>query len=562
MNNNIINLIVAIALSVAIIFGWQHFYEKPKLEQLAHEHKQYNQQIEAKKLETSSAPIIKDKAEIVAAAGRVKIKTPSLSGSINTKGLRFDDLVLLSYKQDLSENSKNVDLLAPSNTENSYFAEIGWFSQNIDDDFPNQDTIWQSDNDELVPGKPLNFKWINKNGVEFVLTVEIDDNYMFTITQNTFNNSAKPLAFQYYSLINRVYHSKEKLMSILHQGPIGVINGQLEEHSYDEVKDKKIKNFQLSTVDWVGITDKYWLTAFIPDKSVNYNSNFTFAINNGAEKFQTDMLSSLQVLESGAKTTSTTRLFAGAKKVKLLDQYERLYNIKLFDRAIDFGWFYVLTKPVFNAMNFFYGYVGNFGVSILIVTVIIKLLMFTLANKSYRSMKKMKKLQPHIERIKALYGEDKTRLNQEIMNLYKKEKVNPVSGCLPLFVQIPVFFSIYKVLYVTIEMRHAPFFGWIKDLSAPDPTSIFNLFGLLPFTPPAFLMIGIWPIFMAVTMFLQQRMSPEPADPAQAMMMRFMPLIFLVMFGSFPAGLLIYWSWNNILSIVQQYYINKLDKQP
>lgn len=562
MNNNIINLIVAIVLSVAIIFGWQHFYEKPKLEQLAKDHKQYNEQIETKKLETSSALVIKDKAEVVASGGRVKIKTSSLSGSISTKGLRFDDLVLLSYKQDLSENSKNVDLLAPSNTENAYFAEIGWFGQNIDDDFPNQDTIWQADSDELTSSKPVSFKWVNKNGVEFGLTVSIDDHYMFTVSQTTVNNSAKPLPFQYYSLINRSYYSKEKLMSILHQGPIGVINGQLEEHSYDEVKDKKIKNFQLSTVDWVGITDKYWLTAFIPDKSVNYNSNFTFAINNGAEKFQTDMLSSLQVLESGAKTAITTRLFAGAKKVKLLDKYERLYNIKLFDRAIDFGWFYVLTKPVFNAMNFFYGYVGNFGVSILIVTVIIKLLMFTLANKSYRSMKKMKKLQPQIERIKTLYGEDKTRLNQEIMNLYKKEKVNPVSGCLPLFVQIPVFFSIYKVLYVTIEMRHAPFFGWIKDLSAPDPTSIFNLFGLLPFTPPAFLAIGVWPIFMALTMFLQQRMSPEPADPAQAMMMRFMPLVFLVMFGSFPAGLLIYWSWNNILSIVQQYYINKLDKQP
>ena len=364
---------------------------------------------------------------------------------------------------------------------------------------------------------------------------------------------------QSYGLINRKYIAVEKAVNILHQGPIGCIDENLKEYSYDDIKDKKSEKFAASKVDWIGITDKYWLSSLIPDKSSNYSSNFNYALKQGTERYQVDFISPVQIIKPGENFSIKSRIFAGAKKVDLLDKYEKQYDIKLFDRAIDFGWFYIITKPVFYAMNFFYGYVGNFGVSILIVTVIIKLLMFTLANKSYRSMKKMKNLQPEIDRIKNLYSDDKARLNQEIMALYKKKKVNPVAGCLPILVQIPVFFSIYKVLYVTIEMRQAPFYGWIKDLSAPDPTTIFNLFGLLPFSLPSFLMIGAWPILMAITMFLQQKMSPEPADPMQAQVMKFMPLIFLFMFSSFPVGLLIYWSWNNILSIIQQYYINKFN---
>ncbi len=563
MNHNITNLVAAIALSIAIVFGWQHFYEKPRLDKLAEQHKQYTQQLEAiKHVQVSELP--KEEAisreASVKSVKRIKIQSPSLSGSIALKGLRFDDLTLLQYKQDLAVDNKPVELFSPASLENAYFAEIGWFTNNQGADLPNDSTEWTTDNSELTPNQPVNLRWKNSAGVEFIVTLELDNNYMFTIKQNTINHSSKPIIFQHYGLINRNYEAKEKSVNILHQGAIGVINGQLQETSYDDVKDKKSEKFTLSPVDWIGITDKYWLAAFVPDKLSSYSTNYNYAIKSGVDKFQVDFIAPAQIIEPGNSYTATHRLFAGAKKVDLLDQYAKQYDIKLFDRAIDFGWFYVITKPVFNAMNFFYYYTGNFGISILIVTIIIKLLMFTLANRSYRSMKKMKKLQPEIERIKALYSEDKTRLNQEIMGLYQKEKVNPVSGCLPLFVQIPVFFSIYKVLYVTIEMRHAPFFGWIKDLSAPDPTSIFNLFGLLHFTPPSFLMIGAWPIFMALTMFLQQKMSPEPADPMQAQMMKLMPLIFLVMFSSFPAGLLIYWSWNNILSIAQQYYINKLDK--
>jgi YidC/Oxa1 family membrane protein insertase len=348
------------------------------------------------------------------------------------------------------------------------------------------------------------------------------------------------------------------MVNILHQGMIGAIKGELQEYTYDKIKDEKKHSFN-GEVNWLGITDKYWLAAFVPDQLESYIANYNFAIKQGKDKYQSDFITNEKLIEGGGSFELTHQLFAGPKKVDLLDKYEEKYNIKLFDRAIDFGWFYILTKPIFNAMNYFYSYVGNFGISIMIVTILIKLAMFTLANKSYRSMKKMKKLQPEMERLKQLYADDKARLNQEVMLLYKKEKINPVSGCLPLLVQIPVFFSIYKVLYVTIEMRHAPFFGWIQDLSAPDPTTIFNLFGLLPFTPPSFLMLGVWPLFMALTMFLQQRMSPQPTDPVQAQVMKFMPLMFLFMFSGFPAGLLIYWSWNNILSIVQQFYINKLD---
>jgi YidC/Oxa1 family membrane protein insertase len=559
MNHNITNLVAAVVLSLSIIFGWQYFYEKPKLRKIQQQQAYIKK---AEDLKKQQIQLIKSepKVEDTTHEQRVKIESGALTGSISLKGLRFDDLILRKYKQDLSKDSPDVVLFSPASSENAYFAEMGWVSNLSNVNVPNSETIWHSDSDLLTPSSPINLFWVNDDGVKFLVTISVDENYLFNIEQTIVNKSDKDIPVQSYGLINRKYISVEKAVNILHQGPIGCINESLEEYSYDNIKDKKSEKFAPSIVDWIGITDKYWLASLIPDKINQYSASFSYAVKQGVERFQVDFISPIQIIKQGENFTISQKLFAGAKKVDLLDKYEKQYNIKLFDRAIDFGWFYIITKPVFYAMNFFYLYVGNFGISILIVTVLIKLLMFTLANKSYRSMKKMKNLQPEVERIKGLYSDDKVRLNQEIMGLYKKEKVNPVAGCLPILVQIPVFFSIYKVLYVTIEMRQAPFYGWIKDLSAPDPTTIFNLFGLIPFSPPSFLMIGAWPILMALTMFLQQRMSPEPADPVQAQVMKFMPLIFLVMFSSFPAGLLIYWSWNNILSIIQQYYINKLDK--
>ena len=561
MNHSFVNLLAAIALSVAIIFGWQHFFEKPRLVKLQEQSAVYNQQMGNLKKQSANVEkeMVVDRQQAIVANSRVQIKSELLSGSISLKGLRFDDLTLLKYKQEIAENSPAVELFSPSNSENAYFAEVGWWGKDKSVTYPDSTTNWQTDNAQLVAGSSVNLYWVSPEKVKFKVLISLDKNYLFSIKQSVENHSARPISVQFYGLINKTYENKpDNMVNILHQGMIGAVKGELQEYTYDKIKDEKKHSFN-GQVNWLGITDKYWLAAFVPDQLEQYIANYNFAIKQSKDKYQSDFITNEKLIESGGSFELTHLLFAGPKKVDLLDKYEEKYNIKLFDRAIDFGWFYILTKPIFNAMNYFYSYVGNFGISIMIVTILIKLAMFTLANKSYRSMKKMKKLQPEMERLKQLYADDKARLNQEVMSLYKREKVNPVSGCLPLLVQIPVFFSIYKVLYVTIEMRHAPFFGWIQDLSAPDPTTIFNLFGLLPFTPPSFLILGVWPLFMAMTMFLQQKMSPHPTDPVQAQVMKFMPLMFLFMFSGFPAGLLIYWSWNNILSIVQQFYINKLD---
>lgn len=562
MNNNNSNLILAIVLSVGIIFGWQYFIEKPRLAEMAQEHKNYSQEMKKVKAESAAVVVeenkVLDREDALKKSERVVISTPHLTGSISLKGLRFDDITLADYKQEISKNSPNVHLLSPSNTKHAYFAALGWHSDFAGTDLPDNNTIWTADKDTLDVDSKVKFSWKNKDNVQFIVTVSVDHNYMLTIEQATINGSSGPIAFQAYGIINRAYETIESSNSILHEGPIAAIEGKLEDITYEKIKDKKHQSFSNSKINWIGITDKYWLTSFIPDGRWKYNTNFTYTVQNGQDRYQVDFIGEKHILDAGKSIEFSNLLFVGAKKVDLLDAYSKQYDIELFDRAIDFGIFYILTKPLFHIMNFFHAYCGNFGISILLVTVIIKLLMFGIANKSYRSMKKMKELQPQIERIKAMYGEDKSKFNQEIMELYKREKVNPVSGCLPLLIQIPVFFSIYKVLYVTLEMRHAPFFGWIHDLSAPDPTTIFNLFGMISWTPPGFLMIGAWPLLMAATMYLQQKMSPEPADPVQATVMKFMPLMFLFMFSRFPAGLLIYWAWNNILSIVQQYYINKL----
>lgn len=562
MNQNLTNLIIATILSITVIFGWQYFVEKPRLREIAQQKKLYQQNIsnlKQKSLENTNL----SRQQAIKQVDRVKISSKSLAGSISLKGLRFDDLILNQYKQELKPDSPPVELFSPSKVNNSYFAELGWWSRDKNITYPTSETIWQSSSATLTPERPVILSWRSPENILFQVEIALDDNYLFTISQSTLNQSTGPISLQYYGLINQDYEEQKKSSdnNLLDQGMIGAIGHELKEVPYDKLRKRKSENYPYTQVSWLGITNKYWLTALIPDQSEQYNANYNYAIKSGRNKYQADFISKLQLLEPGEEYKLTHHLFAGAKKVDLLDYYENKYNIYLFDRSIDFGWFYILTKPIFHAMNFFYKYVGNFGLSIMIVTILIKLLMFGFANKSYRSMGNMKRLQPQIERLKTLYADDKARLNQEVMQLYKREKVNPVSGCLPLLVQIPVFFSIYKVLHVTIEMRHAPFFGWIKDLSAPDPTTIFNLFGLLPFTPPNFLMIGVWPLIMALTMYLQQRMSPQPADPVQAQVMKFLPLMFLFMFSSFPVGLLIYWSWNNLLSIIQQSYINRLSKK-
>lgn len=565
-SDNRLNLILAITLSLAIILGWHFFYEKPRLIKMSNAQKEkieYNKHSNTNQhLLHESALKIKDKVDIIDYSTRVKIMTNKLHGSISLKGLRFDDLILVGYKQDVLENSPDVELLSPSETATAYFAEVGWYcAKNADSDFPNSDTLWQTDKSILQANDTTTFTWTNKHNVQFIVSVSIDDNYMFTINQSIVNNSKQQLAVQFHGLIHRNLAENENSANIF-QGPIASIDSYLNEVTYNKLKEKKHIDYNLNVVHWLGISDKYWLTSFIPDVKYRYSTSFMYG-KAGFEKYQVSFLSPKEVVNSdGGSLSVVHHLFLGAKEVKLLDYYAEKYNIKLFDRAIDFGWFYILTKPLFYTLSFFYKYCGNFGVSILIVTILIKIMMFSFSNRSYSSMKKMRDLQPRIQRLQELYGDDKIKLHQEIMALYKKEKVSLAGSFLQSLIQLPIFFSLYKVLHVTIEMRHAPFFIWIKDLSALDPTCIFNLFGLLPFHVPWFLNIGAWPILTSATMMLQQKINPAPAaDPAQAQVLKFMPLILLIVFNNFPAGLLIYWTWNNILSIVQQFIINKINNK-
>lgn len=560
MEQNNVNLLVAIVLAVGIIFGWQYFYEKPRLERITKEHNEYNARL-AQMQRAKSANTIKVTADLEATEQnypRILLNTPKLSGSISLKGIRFDKLTLLDYKETTEDGSLNVELLSPSNTNSSYFAEIG-LQGNDQEDLPNQNTVWKSDKTEMLPNETITLRWINKNNVEFFVDLMVDENYMFNITQKIVNNSDKLLSFQSYGLINKYYIPGEQ-NSIVYVGPIATLGNKLVEQSYDVLKDKKSYQAINSNVNWLGFTEKYWLTSFLPDKNYLYNLNMKYLRRNNFDQYQVDFVSQVQELKPKDTFSIQHNLFLGAKKVKLLDEYESKYNLVLFDRTIDFGWFYLITKPLFNVLNFFYILVGNFGLSILIVTFLVKLALFGFSNKSYNTMNKMKKLQPDIEKLKLLYGEDKMKLNQATMALYREKKINPLNGCLPILLQIPIFFSIYKVLNVTIEMRHAGFYGWIKDLSAQDPTNILTLFGMIDWSPPSFMHIGLWPIFMALSMYLQQQFNPPAQDPVQQKVMQFMPLMFLFMFGNFPAGLLIYWTWNNLLSILQQQYVNKISK--
>jgi YidC/Oxa1 family membrane protein insertase len=556
MQNQNLNLIVAIVLSVGIMIGWQYFIERPKLSQNAQKHKEYNNTIAEIKKSQSAEIMLMPREQSLLQEKRIKFDNDLIYGSISTKGLRVDDLTFKKYKQTTDSDSPNVNLLSPHSSKESYFAETGWYSSSKYADLPNNNTIWDCDKDKIELSSVLTCKWTNSRGLIFTNEISLDDKYMFNMKSAIKNTGTSDVSVQPYGIIYKTYNYESNRMSIIHEGGSGVFAGELKEFPYKDIKDKKKIANNISSVDWLGITDKYWLVAFVPDKNYEYSSNSIYTIKNSLDRFQIDFISPSKIIEAGGVLEINHRLFGGAKELEILDFYEEKLNIKLFDRTVDFGWFYILTKPLLSLLHFIYQYVGNFGISIMIMTVLVKLAMFSLANKSYKSMKAMKELQPQIELLKQKCGDDKMRLNQEMMNLYKTRNVNPLSGCLPIFIQIPVFFSLYKVLNVSIDMRHADFFGWINDLSVADPTNLFNLFGFLPFTPPSFMHVGAWPLLMCVTMFLQQKMSPPISDPVQAQMMKLMPLVFLFMFSSFPAGLMIYWAWNNILSIAQQSYIN------
>ena len=514
------------------------------------------------------------RAQALAKSNRVRIESPRLSGSVALVGGRIDDIVLTQYREKIAPDSANIVLLSPLGAPQPYVAEFGWVATSAVP-MPGPTTTWTADRPVLLPDAPVTLSWDNGAGLVFKRTIALDRSYMFTVTDRVENKSAAAVTLHPYGLILRRGMPHVLGFFIMHEGPLGVFHNTLREIDYEKhfclvfCKDY-LKGgspvAETTTGGWIGITDKYWLAALVPDQSVEVQTRMTHRPE--LDDYQVDFRGPAQPVAPGATAESTSRLFAGAKEVVLLDDYAERLGIARFDLAIDFGWFYFLTKPIFYVLIYLthgaeipgIGWVqgvGNFGVAILLLTVLIKLIFFPLANKSYKAMSKMKKLQPEMLKLRERFGEDRMKFNQEVMALYKREKANPASGCLPMIVQIPVFFALYKCLFVTIEMRQAPFFGWIHDLSQPDPTTLFNLFGLLPFTPPDMLMVGVWPIIMGASMYLQQLLNPQPADPVQAKLFLVMPLVFTFILAPFPAGLVIYWVWNNVLSVLQQWTIMK-----
>jgi YidC/Oxa1 family membrane protein insertase len=576
------NLILAIALSAAVLLGWQYFYAGPKMkEEQARLDKLKQQQVSqtvpgAPGAVTAAgvpgtpgavnAPgVTLTREAAIAASPRLAIETPSLKGSIALKGGRFDDLKLVKYHETIDPLSPSIELFSPADGPSAYFAEYGWAAAaGSTQPMPDRSSAWTADPNTLTPNTPVTLRWNNGQGLKFSRMIAVDDAAMFTITDEVENTSNAPVSLFPYARIYRAGTPTVQGFYILHEGLIGVVGDQgLQELNYsDVVKETGAKTFEKVKGGWLGFTDKYWAATLIPPSAETYQASFKSPEKKGQlgplskESFQTQYLMSETVVAPGTKKAVEGRLFAGAKNVKQIESYKSSFNINNFDKVVDWGYFHFITKPLFTLIDWLSKLLGNFGLAILATTVLVKAAFFPLANKSYESMAKMKKMQPEMEKIKERYP-DKMDQQKALMDLYKKEKINPMAGCLPMLIQIPVFFALYKVLFVTIDMRHAPFYGWIKDLSAPDPTTLFNLFGLIKWTPPEFLHLGIWPLIMGVTMWLQMQLNPKQADPVQQQIFNWMPVMFTFMLGAFPAGLVIYWAWNNVLSIIQQSLIMK-----
>ena len=595
------NLFMAIALSLAVLLGWQYFFIYPKeqerrrLAQTQASTVPGAQTNSAATTPTPGQPAPPGTLPATTASGvptgltrqaalqlspRLPITTPSLTGSIALKGGRIDDLVLARYRETVKPDSANVVLFEPAGSKEAYFAEFGWVptaGQTIA--VPDRDTIWKSEGSgPLTPSAPAVLTYDNGQGQVFHRTISVDDRYMFTIADMVENKGATPLMLQPYARIYRLGTPTTAGFAVLHEGLIGVLSPDsstgLKEVGYSELakeaatreKEKKPpvgeQVFPGSKGGWLGFTDKYWAAVLVPPVAATYDAHMIGYKTAGTqvEAFQSDYLLEPVTVGPGATQGTEQRLFAGAKEVRAINAY-RDSGIKRFDLMIDWGYFYFVTKPMFWLIDYFYSLLGNFGLAILAVTVLVKGAFFPLASKSYESMAKMKKVQPEVERIREQFKEDRTRQQQEMMKLYSEQKINPASGCLPMVLQFPVFFALYKVLFVTLDMRHAPFFGWIKDLSAADPSNLFNLFGLLPVDPTvlpvvgSYLHMGFWPMVMGLTMFMTMQLNPQQPDPMQQKIFTWMPVMFTFMMAAFPAGLVIYWAWSNVLSLGQQYYI-------
>ncbi len=552
------NVFVAIALSMSVLLFWAAFFETPR----PVEQDQIQNQDKVK-TENSITPNINEiiklkeisREEAIKKSKRISIENENVIGSLSLSGGLIDDISFKKHKQDL-KNNENVQFLNPSEIENGFFVETGWTSINNKIKVPSRDSLWSvKGNSVLKNNQPVILEWNNGEGILFKKKIDLDEKYLFKITQIIQNNTNQTVELYPYAQITRNKIPDDiQNFYISHEGFIGVFDEELKEDDYDDIKEKKI--VREANEGWLGITDKYWMTAVVPKEGANFKS--TFLYKNGFKANY--ILNEPTVINPASSNTNDVKLFVAAKEVDTIDTYALNENIKKFDLVIDWGWFYFFTKPLFFVIDYLFKYSGNFGIAIVIITIGIRLIFFPLANYSFRSMAKMKAVQPEMMRLKELHKEDKVKLQQEMMSLYRKEKINPASGCLPILIQIPFFFAIYKMLFISLEMRHQPFFGWIKDLSDKDPTSIFNLFGLIPWDPPSFLIIGIWPILMGASMWVQQKLNPAPADPIQAKIFAFFPLFLTIILASFPSGLVVYWTINNILTIAQQWVIMKQTK--
>ena len=561
------NIILATALSIGILLVWSVYFAPPPV---------LNEPITSELSESSdsneidsdlglgsldeSIDIIEENEILsledrISDSDRIAINTPGISGSIRLNGLIIDDVTLKSYRETLDENSENIRFLSPLKTGNGHEVSFGWIqAKNSGFEIPNRNTPWKliSGSNVLNLNNELIFEWKNKTGQIFQSTIELDDEYLFKITQKIINNGANGIIVNNAAKITRESTPTLSGMFILHEGLIGVLNEELEQIDYDDLAEDKVYNFD-SQNGWLGFTDKYWLTALIPEQGKSFKGIFSYDKNYSAYFRSQDSV----IINAGDSFQTSNNIFIGAKEAEVIDAYQEEYNFYNFDLSIDWGWFYFLTKPLFYIIYYLFELTGNFGVAIIILTAMTRILFFPLANWSFVSMAKMKKLQPEMTRLKELHKDDRQQQQQALMALYKKEKVNPVSGCLLILIQIPFFFAIYKMLFVSLEMRHAPFFGWIQDLSAKDPTTIFNLFGLIPWDPPSFMIIGVWPILMGLTMWIQQKLNPAPPDPIQARIFMFFPFFITILLSQFAAGLVIYWTTNNLLSIIQQWIITR-----
>ena len=552
------NLFLAIVISMAIIFGFQLLVPQPERAPISEEQTFEENSVELS-IQNTNTQIVINRDEVISSSGRVVFDNGKIKGSINLEGGFIDDLVLEEFRETLDPTSDLIEFLNPLGSQDAYYLDTGWVSSDSTLELPNNKSIWKTDKTSIGVDDPVKLFWTNSQGITFEKIISLDENYLFNVDQRVINNSDRSFDLFPFGLSKRQGIPEMQNFFILHEGPISITDGVLEEYDYDDLKEnKKIKHTSIG--GWIGITDKYWQTAIIPNQNEPIHQTYSYSFAENVDNFQTDIVGEKIAVSNGASISHNFKLFAGPKIVSVIDTYMEEYGIQEFDRSVDFGWFYFLTKPIFNVLQFVFGYVGNFGWSIIAFTILMRICFFPLAQQSFKSMAKMKKLGPEMQRLKEQYGDDRAGMQKEMMALYKREKANPIAGCLPILLQIPVFFALYKVLFVTIEMRHAPFIGWIHDLSAPDPLGLLTAFGFFDWNVPGILQlfnIGIWPILMGISMFLQQKLNPAPVDKMQAKIFMFLPIVFTFVLGGFAAGLVIYWTTNNVLSMAQQYVIQR-----